>query len=105
MDPYGFNEDVVDDALHNAGGAYGITNVTAPRIKPGSVSGQYFFVDATDLNCSISQFSDPLHPTELAHRLIGQMALAAAVPEPGSVVLVLMAGSLLVVGRRRRRPV
>ncbi len=58
MDFFGLSAALYDDALNNAGAVYGITNVTTPCIAPGA-SGQYFFGDASDINCSVSAFSDP----------------------------------------------
>lgn len=100
MDFYGLTNDVFDDALNNGGARYGITNVTAPCIAPGPISHQYFFPDATDINCSVSAFSDPLHPSAASHQLIGQLALAAAVPEPASLALTALA-LVMVLGLRR----
>lgn len=100
MDFYGLTNDLYDDALNNGGARYGITNVTAPCIAPGLVSHQYFFPDATDINCSVSAFSDPLHPSAATHQLIGRLALAAAVPEPASLALTALA-LVMVLGLRR----
>lgn len=100
MDLYGLNEAVVDDARNNGGAKYGITNVSTPCINPVA-PGRYFFPGSTDINCDISAFSDPLHPSAASHRLIGQLALNTAIPEPGSMALVLL-GVVMVAGLRRR---
>jgi phospholipase/lecithinase/hemolysin len=85
MDFYGMFESVYSDAVNNGGAVFGITNVAAPCIAPVS-PGAYFYPGSTDINCSVSAFSDPLHPSAASHQLLGQLALQA-VPEPGSVVL------------------
>ena len=100
LDFYGLTNDLYDDALNHGGARYGITNVTAPCIAPGPVSHQYFFPDATDINCSVSAFSDPLHPSAAAHQLIGRLALAATVPEPASLALVALALLMVLVLHR-----
>ena len=103
LDFHGLVENISNDALTNSGAKYGITNVTNPCIAPGPVSHQYFFPDATDINCAVSAFSDNLHPSGAVQRLLGQLALNT-LPEPGSLALVLlgMALGLLRVGSKRR---
>ena len=102
IDLYGLSNAVYDDALNHRGARYGIPNVTAPCIAPGPFSRQYFFPDATDINCSVSAFSDPLHPSAAAHQLIGRLALAAAVPEPASMALMGLALAMMLVLSLRR---
>lgn len=102
MDLFGLGAAVHNDAVNNGGAVFGITNVTAPCIAPGA-SGQYFFGDASDINCSVSAFSDPLHPSAAFGRLIGQLALDTAVPEPGSLPLVALAVVLMAGLFRRGR--
>lgn len=80
----------LSDALALTPGAFGISNVTAPCINPVA-PGAYFFPGSTDINCSVSAFSDALHPTTLVHQLIGQIAFNAAVPLPGSLGLMFLA--------------
>jgi phospholipase/lecithinase/hemolysin len=104
LDFYGLFNRVVDDAKNNKGLTYGITNVTSACIKPGVVSGQYFFGDATGLACDVAAFSDPLHPSAASHALLGALAVQTAlapVPEPSEYAM-MIAGLLVVVGMRRR---
>ncbi|WP_422011210.1 SGNH/GDSL hydrolase family protein [Roseateles sp.] len=93
FDLAGLSAAVHNDALNNGGATYGITNVTTPC---GAFSG------SVGISCSVSQFSDALHPSALSHQFMGAAALAA-VPEPATYGL--MALGLGVVGfmARRRR--
>ena len=107
LDLFGLGESIFDDAVNNGGATFGITNVTTPCIAPVA-PGAYFFPGSADINCSVSAFSDSLHPTAIVHRLLGNAAGAAVgvtpVPEPS--ILALMLGGLAVAGagaRRRRR--
>ncbi len=100
MDLYGLGLDVFNDAVNNAGGVYGITNVTTPCLTPGAFSGQYYAPDAVATNCARSSSSDDLHPTAAFHALIGRVALSA-VPEAPTVPLVALALAALVATRRR----
>ena len=107
LDLFSLGNSIYDDAVNHGGATYGITNVTTPCIAPES-PGNYFVPGAVDINCSVSAFSDPLHPTAAVHLLIGEAALEAVglapVPEPG--MLALMVGGLAAVGavaRRRQR--
>lgn len=105
LDMFALFEAVIADATQNAGAMYGITNITAPCLAPGA-SGAYYFPGSTDINCSVSLFSDPLHPSAAAHRLFGNLALqaVATVPEPASVALVLIGLALLAASRRVSTP-
>lgn len=85
---------VYADALGNGGAVYGITNVTTPC---GTFTG------SVGIACNVSLFSDALHPTAAAHALIGQAALIAVVPEPGTWLLMAV-GVVAVVFRRRSTP-
>jgi outer membrane lipase/esterase len=91
LDLAGLSGAVRNDALLNGGAVYGITNVSTPC---GAFSG------SIGISCSMSLFSDTLHPSARAHALIGAAAVAA-VPEP-SVVLMLLAGLLTVAAAARR---
>ncbi|EXI74801.1 MAG TPA: SGNH/GDSL hydrolase family protein [Candidatus Accumulibacter phosphatis] len=101
LDFFGLSNSIHQDAV-GTGSVYGISNVTAPCIAPVA-PGAYFVPGSVDLNCAVSAFSDDLHPSAAVHRLLGQLAVATAVPEPGSLVLVALALTLLV-GRGRRAP-
>lgn len=96
FDLAGLSLTVREDALMNGGATYGILNVTTPC---GAFTG------SVGISCSVSQFSDALHPSALSHQYMGASALAA-VPEPA--VFGLMALGLGVVGfvarRRRAQP-
>ena len=82
---------VLDDAILNGGAVYGITNVSSPCTG---------FAFSSGAACSVSLFSDALHPSAAAHAIIGAAAFAT-VPEPTTVVLVALALGLMVVARRR----
>lgn len=109
LDMFALFEAVIADATQNAGATYGITNITTPCLAPVA-PGAYYFPGSTDINCSVSLFSDPLHPSAAAHRLFGNLAsqtlraVPEPEPEPDSVALVLIAlAALLAVSRRSDR--
>lgn len=99
---FGLAESIYGDATTNGGGIYGITNVTAPCIAPVA-PGAYFFPGSTDINCGVSAYSDPLHPSSRVHQFIGQLAVQTAVPEPTAIALVLLGLAGLAITRRRVR--
>jgi outer membrane lipase/esterase len=96
LDIAGISNLVNLDALANGGGIFGITNTTIPCLSPIAPA------------CSVSAFSDSLHPSSRAHEIIGLFAAnaalttLAAVPEPETYA-VLMAGLALIGGIARRR--
>jgi phospholipase/lecithinase/hemolysin len=92
LDMAGVNTAIRNDALGNGGATYGITNVFTPC---GSFQG------SIGISCSVSGFSDALHPSGRAHELIGAAALAA-VPEPATWLL-MAAGARPAASARRRR--
>lgn len=93
FDMAGIAAAIRDDALNNGGALYGITNVLSP-------CGAFPF--SIGIACSVSAFSDALHPSARAHEIFGAAALAA-VPEPGSLTLI--AAALFIAGGLRRRAV
>jgi phospholipase/lecithinase/hemolysin len=82
---------VRDDALTNGGAVYGITNVFTPC---GTFQG------SVGASCSVSAFSDALHPSAIAHQLIGTAAVGV-VPEPASALLMALGVAGVLVMRRR----
>lgn len=100
LDFFGLTDAVFDDGINNQGRTYGITNVLAPCINPVA-PGVYFAPGSTDINCSVSASSDGLHPANPMDRLLAELAFKA-VPEPGSLALVLLGGAALSAGARRR---
>jgi phospholipase/lecithinase/hemolysin len=71
--------------------AYGFTNTTTSALGDGVVSGDGYL------------FWDDVHPTTAFHKLIGDLAFAAAVPEPGSLTLLVTGAAVLLVARYRHR--
>ncbi len=79
VDLAGVANQVFTDATTNGGALYGITNVETPC---GA-----FYPGGGPL-CSISSFSDDLHPSTRVHQLFGEAAMQAlAVPEPQTYLL------------------
>ena len=93
LDMAGLLRTVIDDATNHGGATYGITNVTSP------CAGFKFSIGNA---CDVSLFSDALHPSAVAHKLIGTAAIAAVVPEPTTYALMGF-GLLTVAGLSRRR--
>jgi phospholipase/lecithinase/hemolysin len=105
LDFYGLVNRIGEDATHNSGATYGITNITTPCITIGSSSHEYFFPDASATACNVAAFSDNLHPSGASHALLGALAAQTAlapVPEPTEVAM-MIAGLLLLGSRLRRR--
>lgn len=103
IDLYGLGEAVYDDAVNRGGLTYGLTNATTPCLTRGAVSGQYFAPDATATACGSSAHADDLHPSAAFHRLLGQLALSTAMPEPAPLALLALALLALAATRRRAR--
>lgn len=95
VDFAGIANGVFLDATSNGGATFGITNVTSP-------CGAFF--PGGGPKCSLSAFSDDLHPTTRVHQLFGEAALASvtAVPEPETYALFAL-GLAALAWRARRR--
>ena len=81
------------DATANGGATYGVTNISTPcgAFLPGGPQ------------CSLSAYSDALHPTTRVHQLFGEAALQAAlVPEPETYALFALGLAVLAWKSRRR---
>ncbi len=92
LDMAGVGLAIRNDALTNGGAIYGITNVFTPcGTFPGSVG----------ISCSVSGFSDALHPSGVAHALIGAAAVTV-VPEPATWLLMAAGVASLLAARRRQ---
>lgn len=87
-----------DDALNHGAVKYGITNVTQPC---GSFEG------SLGADCSVSLYSDGVHPSAHAHEIIANAALqtlgVSAVPEPRSDALLLGGLGVVLASCMRRR--
>ena len=107
LDLFGLSESIFDDALNHGGTQFGITNVTTPCIIPGPISNQYFAPDAVAVACNVAAFSDPLHPSSVVHRLIGDAAAEAVglvqISEPGTVAILGIGLMGMILSRRRTR--
>ena len=103
MDLFALGQDVINDALNNGGGLFGITNLTTPCLTPGPFSMQYYAPDAVATNCARSASSDDLHPSAALHAHIGRLALNT-VPEAPTLPLVALALATMatMVSMRRR---
>lgn len=100
LDMAGLQDLVIADATTHGGATYGITSVRTPCAG---------FLYSTGHACSSSLFSDALHPSAAAHRLIGAAAFAAVsrmpvtVPVPEPETYALLAAGLVVVALQARR--
>lgn len=73
---------------------FGVTNTGLPCAG---------FLGSDGDSCATSLFSDALHPSAFAHRLIGEAALAVyGVPLPGTLALMALALFMLMLVQRRR---
>ncbi len=77
-------------------GALGITNTTVPCLLVPDTP-----VGAQARSCSTSLYSDPFHPSAVAHGIIARNALAA-IPVPASLALVGL-GLIGLIGLRRKQ--
>jgi phospholipase/lecithinase/hemolysin len=75
-DMFAFGEQVVDDALNNNGGVFGLTNIDVPILE--GVAG------SPGAPAETSLFFDDLHPSAVAHTLLGEFAFAAVQTALGS---------------------
>jgi phospholipase/lecithinase/hemolysin len=76
-------------------GDFGVTNTSLPCVG---------FDFSAGASCATSLFSDALHPSAFAHKLIGQAALAVyGVPLPGTLALMGLALFVMVGVQRRRQ--
>jgi phospholipase/lecithinase/hemolysin len=85
--------------------AYGLSNVTSACFT-GEVSGAALPGGPTPTVCSAPQsymYFDYEHPTAALHAVLGQQALAVAVPEPAQVLLFTLGLATLGGVARRRR--
>jgi phospholipase/lecithinase/hemolysin len=105
LDLFALLQSVIFDATTNGGASFGITNVSTPCIVP-VVPGGYYMAGSTAVGCDTALFSDMLHPSSAAHRLLGNAALAAldasAVPEPATQALIALAVLAGIATTRRR---
>lgn len=92
LDMAGLSAAIRGDALFNGGATYGITNALTPC---GTFQG------SVGIACSVSLFSDALHPSAAAHLILGNAA-AALVPEPETYAMMLLGLAAVVAATRRR---
>ena len=97
MDMAGAANAVYQDALLNNGRGYGMSNAFAP------CNGFDFSPNIPQTACNISLFSDVLHPSSAAHKVIAQAGLAALVPEPETYAMMLLGLGVVGFAARRRK--
>lgn len=95
LDMAGVAAAVYNDALFNGGARFGLTNALAP------CNGFAGSLNIPQTACDVSLFSDILHPSAAAHRLIGAAAVAA-IPEPETYALMALGLGALAWRSRRR---
>jgi len=92
LDMAGLSTAIRNDALFNGGATYGLTNALTPC---GTFQG------SVGISCSVSLFSDALHPSAAAHLILGNAA-AALVPEPETYAMMLLGLAAVAAATRRR---
>ncbi len=92
LDMAGLSTAIRNDALFNGGAVYGLSNALTPC---GTFQG------SIGISCSVSLFSDALHPSAAAHLILGNAA-AALVPEPETYAMMLLGLAAVAAATRRR---
>lgn len=74
IDLFGLMNAIVDDATHNNGRRFGVTNVDTPCLDVSVEFPDIVIPGAGTVSCDVSLFADDHHPTAKVHEIMGEVA-------------------------------
>lgn len=74
IDLFGLMNAIVDDATHNNGHRFGVTNVDTPCLDVSVEFPDIVIPGAGSVSCDVSLFADDHHPTAKVHEIMGEVA-------------------------------
>jgi phospholipase/lecithinase/hemolysin len=76
IDLFGLGNAIIEDAIHNRGRRFGVTNVDTPCLDVSVEFPDVVIPGAGTVSCDISLYSDDHHPSAKVHAIIGEVAAA-----------------------------